>query len=83
MAGTVLVAGEVVVDAQLYFFFLFGDGVSLSYEAPGVQEAAAVLVEKETCRYQPTMNYLSYLTVPNYSAFETDIMRNEFERLAA
>uniref|UniRef100_A0A2K5LQ48 Pre-mRNA-splicing factor SPF27 n=1 Tax=Cercocebus atys TaxID=9531 RepID=A0A2K5LQ48_CERAT len=79
MAGTVLVAGEVVVDAELYFFFSF---LGWSYEAPGVQEAAAVLVEKETCRYQPTMNYLSYLTVPNYSAFETDIMRNEFERLA-
>uniref|UniRef100_A0A2I3RUL2 Uncharacterized protein n=1 Tax=Pan troglodytes TaxID=9598 RepID=A0A2I3RUL2_PANTR len=53
------------------------------YEAFGVQEAAAVLVEKETHRYQPTMNYLRYLTVPDYSAFETDMMRNEFERLAA
>uniref|UniRef100_A0A8C9HPN4 Uncharacterized protein n=1 Tax=Piliocolobus tephrosceles TaxID=591936 RepID=A0A8C9HPN4_9PRIM len=79
MAGTGLVAGEVVVDAQLYlFFFFFG-----TESSPGVQEAAAVLVEKETCRYQPTMNYLSYLIVPNYSAFETDIMRNELERLAA
>uniref|UniRef100_A0A2K6D7R1 Pre-mRNA-splicing factor SPF27 n=1 Tax=Macaca nemestrina TaxID=9545 RepID=A0A2K6D7R1_MACNE len=58
MAGTVLVAGEVVVDAQLYFFFFFF-GMESRYEAPGVQEAAAVLVEKETCRYQPTMNYLT------------------------
>uniref|UniRef100_A0A2K6P1M4 Uncharacterized protein n=1 Tax=Rhinopithecus roxellana TaxID=61622 RepID=A0A2K6P1M4_RHIRO len=82
MAGMGLVAGEVVVDAQLYLFFFFF-GTESRYEAPGVQEVAAVLVEKETCRYQPTMNYLSYLIVPNYSAFETDIMRNEFERLAA
>uniref|UniRef100_A0A8C2LT48 Pre-mRNA-splicing factor SPF27 n=1 Tax=Cricetulus griseus TaxID=10029 RepID=A0A8C2LT48_CRIGR len=56
MAGTGLVAREVVVDALLY---------------------------EETRRYRPTKNYLSYLTAPDYSAFETDIMRNEFERLAA
>ncbi|EGW08728.1 Pre-mRNA-splicing factor SPF27 [Cricetulus griseus] len=75
MAGTGLVAGEVVVDALPYF--------DQGYEAPGVREAAAALVEEETRRYRPTKNYLSYLTAPDYSAFETDIMRNEFERLAA
>ncbi|KAK2084999.1 hypothetical protein P7K49_036299 [Saguinus oedipus] len=75
MAGMGLVAGEVVVDALPYF--------DQGYEAPGVREAAAALVEEETRRYRPTKNYLSYLTAPDYSAFETDIMRNEFERLAA
>ncbi|ELW65300.1 Pre-mRNA-splicing factor SPF27 [Tupaia chinensis] len=73
MAGTGLVA--VVVDALPYF--------DQGYEAPGVREAAAALVEEETRRYRPTKNYLSYLTAPDYSAFETDIMRNEFDRLAA
>ncbi|KAM3838791.1 pre-mRNA-splicing factor SPF27 isoform 2-T2 [Vipera latastei] len=73
MAG--LVAGEVAVDALPYF--------DQGYEAPGVREAAAALVEEETRRYRPTKNYLSYLLTPDYSAFETEIMRNEFERLAA
>ncbi|KAB0372768.1 hypothetical protein FD755_015521 [Muntiacus reevesi] len=63
MAGTGLVAREVVVDALPYF--------DQGYKAPGVREEAAAL------------NFLSYLTAPDYSAFETDIMRNEFERLAA
>ncbi|EHB07496.1 Pre-mRNA-splicing factor SPF27 [Heterocephalus glaber] len=75
MAGTGLVAREVVVDALPYF--------DQGYEAPGVKEVAVALVEEETRRYRPTKNYLSYLTAPDYSAFESDIMRNEFERLAA
>ncbi|XP_029429170.1 pre-mRNA-splicing factor SPF27 isoform X2 [Rhinatrema bivittatum] len=75
MAGTGLVAGDVVVDALPYF--------DQGYDAAGVREAAAALVEEETRRYRPTKNYLSYLPTPDYSAFETEIMRNEFERLAA
>ncbi|XP_069801164.1 pre-mRNA-splicing factor SPF27 [Dendropsophus ebraccatus] len=75
MAGTSFVAGDVVVDALPYF--------DQGYDAPGVREAAAALVEEETRRYRPTKNYLSYLPTPDYSAFETEIMRNEFERLAA
>ncbi|XP_063811498.1 pre-mRNA-splicing factor SPF27 [Pseudophryne corroboree] len=75
MAGTSLVAGDVVVDALPYF--------DQGYDAPGVREAAAALVEEETRRYRPTKNYLSYLPTPDYSAFETEIMRNEFERLAS
>ncbi|XP_051495019.1 pre-mRNA-splicing factor SPF27 isoform X1 [Apus apus] len=75
MAGPGLVAGDVVVDALPYF--------DQGYEAPGVREAAAALVEEETRRYRPTKNYLSYLPAHDYSAFETEIMRNEFERLAA
>uniref|UniRef100_A0A8D1QBG6 Pre-mRNA-splicing factor SPF27 n=1 Tax=Sus scrofa TaxID=9823 RepID=A0A8D1QBG6_PIG len=65
MAGTGLVAGEVVVDALPYF--------DQGYEAPGVREAAAALVEEETRRYRPTKNYLSYLTAPDYSAFEAPL----------
>ncbi|KAF7471910.1 Hypothetical predicted protein [Marmota monax] len=65
MAGTGLVAGEVVVDALPYF--------DQGYEAPGVREAAAALVEEETRRYRPTKNYLSYLTAPDYSAFEVSV----------
>uniref|UniRef100_A0A1A8H6I4 Pre-mRNA-splicing factor SPF27 n=1 Tax=Nothobranchius korthausae TaxID=1143690 RepID=A0A1A8H6I4_9TELE len=75
MAGTASVAGEVFVDALPYF--------DQGYDAPGVREAAAALVEEETRRYRPTKNYLSYLPTPDFSTFETEIMRNEFERLAA
>ncbi|XP_069612219.1 pre-mRNA-splicing factor SPF27 isoform X2 [Ranitomeya imitator] len=75
MAGTSLVAGDVVVDALPYF--------DQGYDAAGVREAAAALVEEETRRYRPTKNYLSYLPTPDFAAFETEIMRNEFERLSA
>ncbi len=39
------------------------------------------LVEEETRRYRPTKNYLDYLPAPNYSSFETEMMKSEFERL--
>nr|CAB3225206.1 pre-mRNA-splicing factor SPF27 [Phallusia mammillata] len=68
-------AGEVTVDALPYF--------DKGYEESGVREAAIAMVEEETRRYRPTRNYLQYLPNPNLSAFETDIMKNEFERLAA
>ncbi|XP_056585428.1 pre-mRNA-splicing factor SPF27 [Triplophysa dalaica] len=75
MAGPSSVAGDVFVDALPYF--------DQGYDAPGVREAAAALVEEETRRYRPTKNYLSYLSTPDFSTFETEIMKNEFERLAA
>uniref|UniRef100_A0A8C7MJG2 Pre-mRNA-splicing factor SPF27 n=1 Tax=Oncorhynchus kisutch TaxID=8019 RepID=A0A8C7MJG2_ONCKI len=75
MAGTSSVAGEVFVDALPYF--------DQGYDAAGVREAAAALVEEETRRYRPTKNYLSYMPTPDFTTFETEIMRNEFERLAA
>uniref|UniRef100_A0A672KWC8 Pre-mRNA-splicing factor SPF27 n=1 Tax=Sinocyclocheilus grahami TaxID=75366 RepID=A0A672KWC8_SINGR len=75
MAGPASVAGDVFVDALPYF--------DQGYDAPGVRGAAAALVEEETRRYRPTKNYLSYLPTPDFSAFETEIIRNEFERLAA
>ncbi|EHB10247.1 Pre-mRNA-splicing factor SPF27 [Heterocephalus glaber] len=64
-----------MVDALPYF--------DQGYEAPGVREASAALVEEETRRHRPTKNYLSYFNSPRFFCFETDIMRNEFERLAA
>ena len=66
-------AGEVVVDALPYF--------DQGYDDPGVKEAAIALVEEETRRYRPTKNYLDYLPNPNYHAFETEIIKNEMERV--
>ncbi|KAK2191398.1 hypothetical protein NP493_53g08080 [Ridgeia piscesae] len=68
-------AGEVVVDALPYF--------DQGYDEPGVREAALALVEEETRRYRPTKNYLDILQPANYAAFETEIMKTEFERLQA
>lgn len=68
-------AGEVVVDALPYF--------DHGYEEAGVREAAHALVEEETRRYRPTKNYLDYLPQASFNAFETEIMKNEFERLQA
>lgn len=66
-------AGEVVVDALPYF--------DHGYDEPGVREAAIALVEEETRRYRPTKNYLDYLPPPIYNSFETEMMKNEVERL--
>lgn len=68
-------AYEVTVDALPYY--------DKGYNEPGVREAAESMVEEETRRYRPTKNYLEYLQTPNYHAFETEIIKNEFERLAA
>uniref|UniRef100_A0A8D2NCF3 Uncharacterized protein n=1 Tax=Zonotrichia albicollis TaxID=44394 RepID=A0A8D2NCF3_ZONAL len=57
--------------------------LSQGCEAQGVQEAAVVLVEEETLQYQPTKNYLCYLLMHDYSAFETELMQNKIEHLAA
>jgi len=40
------------------------------------------LIEEETRRYRPTKNYLEYLPEPKFSAFETPVMKKEFERIA-
>ncbi|KAL3842005.1 hypothetical protein ACJMK2_020078 [Sinanodonta woodiana] len=68
-------AGEVVVDALPYY--------DHGYDETGVRDAALALVEEETRRYRPTKNYLEYLPAPNYNAFETEIIKAEFERLQA
>ncbi|CAI8008344.1 Pre-mRNA-splicing factor SPF27 [Geodia barretti] len=67
-------ASEVQLDALPY--------VDQGYDEPGVREAAMQLVDEETRRYRPTKNYLDFLQPPK-STFETDILRSEFERLAA
>lgn len=66
-------ATEVIVDALPYF--------DQGYEDPGVRETALAMVEEETRRYRPTKNYLEHLPPINTAAFETELMRNEFERL--
>ncbi|KAF4518292.1 hypothetical protein B566_EDAN005860 [Ephemera danica] len=66
-------AGEVVVDALPY--------IDQGYDEPGVREAALAMVEEETRRYRPTKNYLEHLSQLNLSAFETEVMKTEFERM--
>ncbi|CAH1399447.1 unnamed protein product [Nezara viridula] len=66
-------AGEVFVDALPY--------IDQGYDEPGVRESALSLVEEETRRYRPTKNYLEQLPPININAFETELMKNEFERL--
>lgn len=66
-------AGEVIVDALPY--------IDQGYDEPGVREAAFALVEEECRRYRPTKNYLECLPPLNLTAFETPMMRTEFERL--
>ncbi|KAG8322405.1 pre-mRNA-splicing factor SPF27-like [Homalodisca vitripennis] len=66
-------AGEVVVDALPY--------IDQGYDEPGVREAALAMVEEETRRYRPTKNYLEHLPPLNLNAFETELLRNEFERM--
>ncbi|CAK9807666.1 Pre-mRNA-splicing factor SPF27 [Anthophora quadrimaculata] len=66
-------AGEVVVDALPY--------IDQGYDEPGVREAALAMVEEETRRYRPTKNYLEHLPPLNITAFETEVMKHEFERM--
>jgi len=66
---------EVVVDALPY--------IDHGYDEPGVREAAMAMVEEETRRYRPTKNYLDHLPSLNLVAFETDLMKTEFERLSS
>ncbi|CAF5172830.1 unnamed protein product [Rotaria sp. Silwood1] len=64
-------APDVIVDALPYY--------DSGYDEPGAREAALSLVEDETRRYKPTKNYLEQLGQPLYHAFETEIMKTEFE----
>ncbi|KAJ8683652.1 hypothetical protein QAD02_019444 [Eretmocerus hayati] len=66
-------SGEVIVDALPY--------IDQGYDEPGVREAALAMVEEETRRYRPTKNYLEHIPPLNATAFETDVMKQEFERL--
>ena len=69
-----------IVDALPY--------IDLGYDEPGVREAALALVEEETRRYRPTKNYLEQVLPPNFvtlnlTAFETPLMKAEFDRVAS
>ncbi|KAL5240292.1 hypothetical protein ACI65C_007702 [Semiaphis heraclei] len=66
-------AGEVIVDALPY--------IDQGYDEPGIREAAISMVEDEKRRYRPSKNYLEHLPQLNISAFETEMMRTEFDRL--
>ncbi|XP_015590455.1 pre-mRNA-splicing factor SPF27 [Cephus cinctus] len=68
-----LMGGEVIVDALPY--------IDQGYDEPGVREAALAMVEEETRRYRPTKNYLEHLPALNINAFETEVMKHEFERM--
>lgn len=39
------------------------------------------MVEEETRRYRPTKNYLEHLLPLNITAFETEVLKHEFERM--
>lgn len=66
-------AGEVLVDALPY--------IDLGYDEPGVKQSALALVEEECRRYKPTKNYLDFLGPINLHLFESEILKNEFERM--
>ncbi|GFR19981.1 pre-mRNA-splicing factor SPF27 [Trichonephila clavata] len=68
-------AGEVIVDALPY--------IDQGYDDPGVRDAVFSMVEEETRRYRPTKNYLEHLPPVNLHAFETEVIKTEFERLQA
>lgn len=66
-------AGEVLVDALPY--------IDSGYDEAGVKQAALALVEEECKRYKPTKNYLDILGSVDFHAFETELLKNEFERM--
>ncbi|CAK9301115.1 unnamed protein product [Gordionus sp. m RMFG-2023] len=65
---------EVIVDALPY--------IDQGFDDLRIREIALSLVEEETKRYKPTKNYLEHLPQLNLNDFETDIMKNEFARIA-
>lgn len=64
---------EVLVDALPYF--------DHGYDDAGVRETSVAMVEEECRRYRPTKNYLEHLPIVNTTAFETELMLNEFDRI--
>ncbi|CAG0915813.1 unnamed protein product [Notodromas monacha] len=51
-------------------------------DEPGARETVMRMIEEEKKQYRPTKNYLEHLPPLNLSAFETPIMKAEFERIA-
>jgi len=66
---------ETLIDALPYF--------DKGYDEAGVREAALALIEEETKIYKNTKNYLVDFPLIDAGIYETEIMKNEFERLAA
>ncbi|CAG9800558.1 unnamed protein product [Chironomus riparius] len=66
-------ANEILVDALPYF--------DVGFDEAGVREMALAMVDEECRRYKPSKNYLESLPPLNTAAFETDLMKNEFQRL--
>ncbi|CAB4054026.1 BCAS2 [Lepeophtheirus salmonis] len=50
---------------------------------PVFERAALALVEEETRRYRPTKNYLEHLPPLNLTAFETEFLKAEFDRVSS
>lgn len=73
MASHALSSHEVVPDALPY--------VDRAYEDPTVRDVVNQLIDEETKRYRPTKNYLEYLGTPNVNAFESPVLKAEFERI--
>lgn len=57
--------------------------IDKGYDNSEVKDIVFKMIEEETKRYKPTKNYLEYLPPVNLTAFETEIMKNEMERIAA
>ncbi|RNA01701.1 Pre-mRNA-splicing factor SPF27 [Brachionus plicatilis] len=66
-------ANEILVDALPY--------IDSGYEEPEVKQMVFSLIEEECRRYKPTKNYLEVFGPTNLHAFETDILKNEFQRM--
>lgn len=64
---------DLLVDALPYF--------DQGYDDPGVRETSLAMVEEECRRYRPTKNYLEHLPQISSTAFETELMSKEFERI--
>lgn len=65
---------QILVDALPY--------TDSGYDEPGVKQAAMLLVEEECRRYKPAKHYLEACLGPaDLHAFETELLRNEFERM--
>jgi len=66
---------DAIVDALPY--------IDTGYEEPGVREAAIAMVEEEKKQYRPTKNYIEHIPPINESAFVTELMKKEFERISS
>lgn len=53
------------------------------YDDTATREAVFAMIEEETKRYKPTKNYLEYLPPLNLTQFETEVIKNEMERMAS